>query len=85
MPPGLGDGGKGVRLACPECGEGEAFVMEGREDRAAVQSPQEPRSPAGSVGGFTARCGTGRRLRGGSTSRAGGRAFSVLGDLWEWP
>jgi hypothetical protein len=23
----------------PECGEGEAFVMEGREDRAAVQSP----------------------------------------------
>jgi hypothetical protein len=53
-----------VRLACPECGEGEAFVMEGREDRAAVQSP--PGAPAAqpvSVGGFAARCGAGTAPR----------------------
>jgi hypothetical protein len=70
----------------PECGEGEAFVMEGREDRAAVQSPLgAPAAQPVSVGGFTASCGAGTAPRRVYEPGRGSGAFSVLGDLRDWP
>jgi hypothetical protein len=68
----------------PECGEGEAFVMEGREDRAAVQSPPgaaaaQPVASAGS------RLGAGQEPRRVYEQGRRSGAFSVLGDLREWP
>jgi hypothetical protein len=59
--------------------------MEGREDRAAVQSP--PGAPAVQpVASAGSRLAAGQeRLRGVYEQGRGSEAFSVLGDLREWP